>query len=85
MGYTRNFSCWYVVYLPQGLGSTGRFLGGIATFTPRAIAEDPEGVEMLIAKLDEHPLWACYVLPSVVAMVANVANSGGGPNSRLRM
>ncbi|KAF8591974.1 hypothetical protein K439DRAFT_618242 [Ramaria rubella] len=59
-------------------------IGGVVAFTPRAIAEDPQGVEKLIGKLDEHPLWTCYILPSVVATVVDVINSDKGPDSRLK-
>ncbi|KAF8528064.1 hypothetical protein BU17DRAFT_61387 [Hysterangium stoloniferum] len=49
-------------------------IGGIVTFTPRAIAENPIAVEKLITQLANHPLWTCYVLPSTIAMIVNVIN-----------
>ncbi|KIJ45748.1 hypothetical protein M422DRAFT_251052 [Sphaerobolus stellatus SS14] len=49
-------------------------LGGVVTFTPRAIAQDPRGVEWLINKIDKHPWWTCYIIPPVVAMTLEVAN-----------
>ncbi|KAL6304196.1 hypothetical protein BKA93DRAFT_784313 [Sparassis latifolia] len=56
-------------------------LGGVVTFTPCAIIEDLLGVLELIKKLNEHPLWDCYVLPSVVAMVAKLTCQGQSPLS----
>lgn len=54
----------------QGLELKQIFLyGGVVTFTARAVAEDPKGVEALIKRIDKHPLWVCYVLPEVVALV----------------
>ncbi|KAH9937573.1 uncharacterized protein B0H18DRAFT_1113390 [Fomitopsis serialis] len=45
-------------------------LGGVVTFTPSAILSNIVGVYELIKKIDEHPIWDCYILPSVVAMLA---------------
>lgn len=45
-------------------------LGGVVTFTPAAVIENIVGTYELIKKIDEHPLWQCYILPSVVAMLA---------------
>ncbi|KAI0936045.1 hypothetical protein AcV5_004288 [Taiwanofungus camphoratus] len=47
-------------------------LGGIITFTPSVIIEHLAGICSLIKKIDEHPLWECYLLPSVVALVAKL-------------
>lgn len=58
------------------------FSGGVVTFTPRAIVENPEGVEKLISKLNEHPMWECYILPSVLAMIVDVVKSDNGPDSK---
>lgn len=44
--------------------------GGVVTFTPAAVIENIVGTYELIKKIDEHPLWQCYILPSVVAMLA---------------
>jgi len=61
-------------------------IGGIVTFTPRAIAENPIGVEKLITQLAKHPLWTCYVLPSTIAMIVNVINDdiAAGPDPKLK-
>ncbi|CCM02177.1 uncharacterized protein FIBRA_04256 [Fibroporia radiculosa] len=54
-------------------------LGGIVTFTPSAIIGDIIGTYDLIKKLDEHPLWQCYLLPSVVATLAKLTCQGQPP------
>ncbi|KAF7328022.1 Chromo domain-containing protein [Mycena kentingensis (nom. inval.)] len=41
---------------------------GIVTFTPSALYEDPWGIVDLILLLHAHPLWMCYMLPSVLGM-----------------
>ncbi|KAG0703112.1 hypothetical protein DFH29DRAFT_917942 [Suillus ampliporus] len=43
-------------------------LGGIVTFTPLAIAEDPSGCHGLIRQIAQHPLWECYLMPSIVGL-----------------
>ncbi|RDB22988.1 hypothetical protein Hypma_009786 [Hypsizygus marmoreus] len=43
--------------------------GGVVTFTPRALTNDPVGVLHRISQIHSHPLWACYILPSVLGMV----------------
>ncbi|KAI0702474.1 hypothetical protein BC835DRAFT_1320860 [Cytidiella melzeri] len=42
-------------------------IGGIVTFTPAALLEDPLGIYKLIKMVDQHPLWMCYVHPYVLA------------------
>jgi hypothetical protein len=44
------------------------FKGGIVTFTPMAMAEDPFGCYSLMLQLAQHPLWACYLMPSIVGL-----------------
>jgi hypothetical protein len=46
--------------------------GGVATFTPSALFEDPVGACQLITQISDHPLWTCYLLPSVVGMLAKL-------------
>lgn len=46
--------------------------GGVVTFTPGAILEDPIGVLHKIRQIQSHPLWMCYILPSVLGMVAKL-------------
>ncbi|RDB28456.1 hypothetical protein Hypma_015299 [Hypsizygus marmoreus] len=53
--------------------------GGVVTFTPRAIVEDPIGILCKISQLHSHPLWTCYVLPSVLGMVAKLHCDGEDP------
>lgn len=43
-------------------------LGGIVTFTPLAIAEDPVGCYSLMRNLAQHPLWECYLIPSIAGL-----------------
>jgi hypothetical protein len=47
------------------------FLGGIVTFTPQAIANDPFGSLELMEQLSEHPFWSVYLLPWVVGIAAH--------------
>ncbi|OCH96636.1 hypothetical protein OBBRIDRAFT_717952 [Obba rivulosa] len=54
-------------------------IGGVVTFTPAAIIMDPIGVVELIQKVEEHPLWTCFILPSVVAMAAKMVCHGTSP------
>ena len=44
--------------------------GGIVTFTPEAILDDYLEVLAKINQIQSHPLWACYILPPVLGMVA---------------
>ncbi|KAI0651606.1 hypothetical protein C8Q79DRAFT_996983 [Trametes meyenii] len=54
-------------------------LGGIVTFTPTAILQGHYRIFQHINRIAEHPLWECYVLPSVVAMVAKYSCQGMNP------
>ncbi|KAI0639158.1 hypothetical protein C8Q77DRAFT_1079774 [Trametes polyzona] len=54
-------------------------VGGIVTFTPSAIIQGHYRVLNRIRQLAEHPLWECYVLPSVVAFVAKLTCQGIHP------
>ncbi|KAI0670147.1 hypothetical protein C8Q78DRAFT_1039423 [Trametes maxima] len=54
-------------------------LGGIVTFTPTAILQGHYRIFQRISQIAEHPLWECYVLPSVVAMVAKYSCQGINP------
>ncbi|KZT21687.1 hypothetical protein NEOLEDRAFT_1181525 [Neolentinus lepideus HHB14362 ss-1] len=44
-------------------------VGGVVTFTPSSLADTPLKTLELISRIDEHPLWLCYVTPAVVAAV----------------
>ncbi|KAF5377681.1 hypothetical protein D9615_005211 [Tricholomella constricta] len=46
--------------------------GGIVSFTPRAIFDDPIGVLHRIGQIQSHPLWECYILPTTLGMVAKL-------------
>lgn len=52
--------------------SDGR-IGGVVTFTAKAIVEDPFQIYKLIEQISQHPLWMCYVHPCVVAAVARLS------------
>ncbi|KZT74733.1 hypothetical protein DAEQUDRAFT_4099 [Daedalea quercina L-15889] len=54
-------------------------LGGIVTFTPSAILNNIIAVYELIKRIAEHPLWECYILPSVVAMLAKLTCQDQNP------
>ncbi|PPQ85731.1 hypothetical protein CVT25_003109 [Psilocybe cyanescens] len=44
--------------------------GGIVTFTPLVMRSNPLGVLQLIRRIDNHPLWASYILPSALGLLA---------------
>ncbi|EJD55484.1 hypothetical protein AURDEDRAFT_141036 [Auricularia subglabra TFB-10046 SS5] len=68
----------------QGLELQQIFLyGGVVTFTARAVAENPKGVEALIKRIDKHPLWVCYVLPEVVALVREMTREPAYEKAKL--
>lgn len=50
-------------------------LGGIVTFTAKALAEDPFGCYNLMTQVDEHPIWECFVTPNVLAASNSWANN----------
>ncbi|KAH9890944.1 hypothetical protein C8Q73DRAFT_702301 [Cubamyces lactineus] len=54
-------------------------MGGIVTFTPSAIIQGHYRIFNRISQIAEHPAWECYVLPSVVAMVAKLSCQGVHP------
>lgn len=49
------------------------------TFTPSAIIQGHFRVLERIKQIAEHPMWECYVIPSVVAMVAKLSCQGMHP------
>ncbi|EKM60867.1 uncharacterized protein PHACADRAFT_204012 [Phanerochaete carnosa HHB-10118-sp] len=59
-------------------------VGGVATFSAKAILQDPFKVYELIEQFDEHPLWTCYIHPSVIAAVAKISYPGSDVISLLR-
>ncbi|KAI0336075.1 hypothetical protein GY45DRAFT_1342187 [Cubamyces sp. BRFM 1775] len=54
-------------------------MGGIVTFTPSAIIQGHYRIFERMRQIAEHPAWECYVLPSVVAMVAKLSCQGVHP------
>ncbi|TFK40949.1 hypothetical protein BDQ12DRAFT_678640 [Crucibulum laeve] len=57
--------------------------GGVVTFTPTAILEDPMGTINRIRQLNQHPLWACYIHPSVLGIISTLCCKGRDPVSVL--
>ncbi|KAJ7770779.1 hypothetical protein DFH07DRAFT_914458 [Mycena maculata] len=53
--------------------------GGVVTFTPSALYEDPWGVINTMKVIDKHPLWMCYILPSVLGMATKLASPDDDP------
>lgn len=56
-------------------------VGGIVTFTPEALFQNPLGAVKVMEQIAEHPCWTCYLLPSVVGMAAKVSCLGADPVS----
>lgn len=48
------------------------FSGGILTFTPGALLQNAPELYALLANVDKHPLWMCYVHPYTVAAAARL-------------
>jgi hypothetical protein len=46
---------------------SGMHTGGILTFSPRALWEDPLGAYRLVRLADQHPFWMSYIHPYVLA------------------
>ncbi|KAJ7655139.1 hypothetical protein DFH06DRAFT_1329491 [Mycena polygramma] len=53
--------------------------GGVVTFTPRALYEDPWGVINTMKVIDKHPLWTCYILPSSLGMATKLCSPDEDP------
>lgn len=51
-------------------------VGGIITFTPEALYENPFAAVKMIQQIVDHPTWDCYLLPSVVGMAAKASCNG---------
>ena len=47
-------------------------VGGIVTFTATALLEDPDTIARAIERIDRHPLWACYIHPSVLSIFIRI-------------
>ncbi|KAJ7131911.1 hypothetical protein C8R46DRAFT_924106, partial [Mycena filopes] len=50
-------------------------LGGVVTFTPEALAADAFGVLRAIRDIHAHPLWTCYLLPQVLGIAIQLAQT----------
>jgi hypothetical protein len=59
------------------------FIGGIVTFTPMAMAEDPFGCYTLMLQLAQHPLWEGYLMPSIVGLSHALACGKERPTSEV--
>ncbi|KAF5364934.1 hypothetical protein D9758_008088 [Tetrapyrgos nigripes] len=47
-------------------------LGGVVTFTPLALAKNPDGLSRIFQRVSEHPLWVGYVIPSVIGLAVKL-------------
>ncbi|THH11778.1 hypothetical protein EW145_g413 [Phellinidium pouzarii] len=56
-------------------------LGGIVTFSSDALLENPLGIADLIERIHSHPLWACYIHPSVLSVFVRLSCPGEDPVS----
>ncbi|KAI6134055.1 hypothetical protein EDD17DRAFT_1619414 [Pisolithus thermaeus] len=56
-------------------------LGGIVSFTPAALAEEPVHCYQMMLKISEHPIWDCFVTPSVLAAGNFLAKSNNSSSS----
>ncbi|KAF7339742.1 Chromo domain-containing protein [Mycena sanguinolenta] len=54
-------------------------LGGVVTFTASALYEDPWGVVDKIKIINKHPLFTCYILPTVIGMAAKLCSPEEDP------
>ncbi|KAG6867920.1 hypothetical protein C0993_009514 [Termitomyces sp. T159_Od127] len=52
--------------------------GGIVTFTPQALLDDISGVIHRIGQIQRHPLWECYIMPSVLGMAVTLYSQREG-------
>ena len=53
--------------------------GGIVTFTPKALMDNPIGAVQLMRQISQHPFWDCYILPSVAGMALKSLCEGTDP------
>ncbi|KAF8213405.1 hypothetical protein K438DRAFT_1803927 [Mycena galopus ATCC 62051] len=49
-------------------------LGGVVTFTASALYEDPWGIVDKMKAINKHPLWTCYILPSVFGLATKLCH-----------
>lgn len=56
-------------------------LGGIVSFTPAALAEEPVHCYQMMLKISEHPIWDCFVTPSVLAAGDFLTKSNNSPSN----
>ncbi|KAJ7293251.1 hypothetical protein C8J57DRAFT_1268515 [Mycena rebaudengoi] len=54
-------------------------VGGVVTFTPNALYEDPWGVINKMKIISQHPLWTCYLLPSVLGLATKLSTADEDP------
>ena len=53
------------------------FLGGLVTFTPSLLRDDPFTVNDLMSKLDRHPLYCGYIHPLALGVITMLAYPKG--------
>ncbi len=46
--------------------------GGIMTFTPKALVEDPLGIHQRVSQISENSNWEAYIMPAVLGMAVHM-------------
>ncbi|KAH8100518.1 hypothetical protein BXZ70DRAFT_937606 [Cristinia sonorae] len=54
-------------------------IGGVVTFTMKAVTENLFDVCRLVDRVNRHPLWTCFIPPVVVGAVAKATSKGSDP------
>ncbi|KAK0473231.1 hypothetical protein IW261DRAFT_1505036 [Armillaria novae-zelandiae] len=47
-------------------------VGGIMTFTPKALVEDPLGIHQRVSQISENNNWEAYIMPAVLGMAVHM-------------
>ncbi|KAK0456325.1 hypothetical protein EV421DRAFT_48834 [Armillaria borealis] len=47
-------------------------VGGIMTFTPKALVEDPLGIHQRVSQISENSNWEAYIMPAVLGMAVHM-------------
>ncbi|KAK0505945.1 hypothetical protein EDD18DRAFT_1121334 [Armillaria luteobubalina] len=52
-------------------------VGGIMTFTPKALVEDPLGIHQRVSQISENSNWEAYIMPAVLGMAVHMHYKDG--------
>ncbi|KAK0465307.1 uncharacterized protein EV420DRAFT_951890 [Desarmillaria tabescens] len=52
-------------------------IGGIMTFTPKALVEDPLGIHHRVSQISENNNWEAYIMPAALGMAAHLHYKNG--------